>query len=120
MGEIMKKLCLVLVMVLMASVVWADCTVTVNITSSSDPNAATHETWYDPDNTVGADEFIPAGCSGDMALTQCVFTIAAPAANDEVWIVTKNATETESYVSPKVQVGGIAGSVTSTVIVQCQ
>jgi hypothetical protein len=112
--------CLILVVgfiFLMSAPALADCTVTVNISSSSDPEAATHEVWYDPDNTVGGDEVMQG--SGDMTYTQCIFTIPAPAPNDEVWILTKNAGATETFESAHVAVGGIAGSVTSTVIVTC-
>ena len=116
----MKKLFLaILAMVCMVGVAYADCTVTVNLTVSSDPNAALQSVYYDPDNTVGADEFVPGGCSGDMALTQCVFTITAPVPNDEVWVLTTNAAATESYESAHVAVGGIAGSSVSTVITNC-
>ena len=116
----MKRLILALAIVAMASMVYADCTVTVNLTVSSDPNAALQSVYYDPDNTVADDEFVPAGCSGDMALTQCVFAITEPAANDEVYVITTNAGGTESYESAHVAVGGIAGSTVSTVIVNCQ
>jgi len=116
----MKKLFLAILMAgLMAGIVYADCTVTVDLTVSTDPNAETHYVYYDPDNTVGGDEFIPTGCSGTLSVTQCVFTIAAPLPNDEVWVLTENATGTESYESPHVPVGGIAGSTVSTVIVNC-
>ena len=114
----MKKVLLAVFMVLFfTGMAMADCTVTVNLNVSTDPNAALQEIWYDPDNTVADDEIMQA--NGDMALTQAVFNITAPAANDEVYVITKNATETESYESPHVAVGGIAGSSVSTVIVEC-
>ena len=62
----MKRLFLaILAIMFMADMVYADCTVTVNLTVSTDPNAALQSVYYDPDNTVGADEFVPGGCSGD-------------------------------------------------------
>ena len=116
----MKKVFLAVLMVLLvAPLAMADCTVTVNLTVSSDPDAALQSVYYDPDNTVGSDEFVPGSCSGDMALTQCVFTISDPAPNDEVWVLTTNAGATESYESAHVAVGGIAGSSVSTVITNC-
>lgn len=116
----MKKVLLAVLMVtFLAGIACADCTVTVNLTVSTDPEAALQNVYYDPDNTVGADEYIPSGCSGDMALTQCVFTVSVPMPNDEVWVVTTNAGATESYESAHVAVGGIAGSSVSTVITNC-
>lgn len=116
----MKKVFLtVFIALFFAGMAMADCTVTVNLEVSSDPNAALQKVYYDPDNTIGADEFVPSGCSGDMALTQCMFNISAPAPNDEIWVVTTNSGGTESYESPHVAVGGIAGSSVSTVITNC-
>jgi len=116
----MKKLILaVFIFVFSVGVACADCTVTINLAVSTDPDAALQSVYYDPDNTVGADEFVPSGCSGDMALTQCVFTIPAPMPNDEAWVVTTNAGGTESYESAHISVGGITGSSVSTIITNC-
>jgi hypothetical protein len=117
----MKKIIFILILTLAICGVlnnaWAFCDVTVNLNVSTDPNAATQEVYYDPDNTVGSDEILK--CSGDMTLTQCLFTISNPTSNDEVYVITKNATGDESYESSHVAVGGIAGSSITTVITNC-
>jgi hypothetical protein len=119
----MKKFLIALVMIialLIPHYAIADCTVTVTLNVSSDPNAATQEIWYDPDNTVAGNEIIPPGCSGDMTLTGCPFTITAPAPNDEVYVITKNGDGSDAYQSPSMPVGGLVGSVTTTIVTQCQ
>lgn len=111
---------LAIVFVMLLSVnCFAVCTVTVTLTVTSDPNAAVQEVWYDPDNTTQGDAYIPAGCNGDMTFTGCTFQIAAAVANDEIFVVTENADGTEVFTSSPVSVGGISGSVVSTVVVEC-
>ena len=113
-----KKLLLGVFFVLFTVViVAANCNVYVDINVSTDPNAVTQEVWYDQDTGVANNEQMV--CQGDMTMTSCDFQIPNPSASDEVWIITKNETGTETYESAHIPVGGLAGSTVITVITNC-
>ena len=89
MGEIMKKLCLVLAMVLMASVAWAADQV-VYLGWTPEPNSdvvVSQEVWHDPDTTIADNEVMKVSLSNTAGSFN--FTILGnDLPNDVVWVRT--------------------------------
>ena len=116
----MKRILLLcFLIVLFASVAFADCDVTVQWTPSADPNAAEEELWYDPDNTVPGDEYMAGGAWAIGTVTEHTFQITVAGPNDEVYIRTYNAARTDVAETSRVPVGGLVPGSILTVTTVC-